>query len=71
MPKEVYRAVRADTLAPLGDFVSMDTTVADDKLSNKIYCFIRYSNLGLKITFVFHNGEIDGLWLGYYDRKAR
>ena len=71
MPRDVYRVVRKDTLAPLGDFVSIDKTVADDMFSNKLYCFIRYSKLGLKITYVFHGGKIDGFWLGYYDINAR
>ena len=71
MPRDVYRVVRKDTLAPLGDFVSIDKTVADDRFSNKLYCFIRYSKLGLKITYVFHGGKIDGLWLGYYDMNKR
>ena len=71
MPRDVYRVVRKDTLAPLGNFVSIDKTVADDRFSNKLYCFIRYSKLGLKITYVFHGGKIDGLWLGYYDINER
>ena len=71
MPRDVYRVVRKDTLAPLGDFVSIDKTVADNRFSNKLYCFIRYSKLGLKITYVFHGGKIDGLWLGYYDMNER
>ena len=71
MPRDVYHVVRKDTLAPLGDFVSIDKTVADDRFSNKLYCFIRYSKLGLKITYVFHGGKIDGLWLGYYDMNER
>lgn len=71
MPRDVYRVVRKDTLAPLGDFVSIDKTVADDRFSNKLYCFIRYSKLGLKITYVFHGGKIDGLWLGYSNTNAR
>jgi hypothetical protein len=71
MPRDVYHIVRKDTLAPLGDFVSIDKTVADDRFSNKLYCFIRYSKLGLKITYVFHGGKIDGLWLGYYDMNVR
>ena len=71
MPRDVYHVVRKDTLAPLGDFVSIDKTVADDRFSNKLYCFIRYSKLGLKITYVFHAGKIDGLWLGYYDMNVR
>ena len=71
MPRDVYRVVRKDTLAPLGDFVSIDKTVADDRSSNKLYCFIRYSKLGLKITYVFHGGKIDGLWLGYSNTNAK
>ena len=66
MPKDVYRIVLKDTLAPLGDFVSIDKTVADDRFLNKLHCFVRYSKLGLKITCVFHGGKIDGLWLGYF-----
>ena len=71
MPKDVYCVVRKDTLAPLGDFVSIEKTVADDRFSNKLYCFVRYTKLGLKITYVFHGGKIDGFWLGYYDLNAR
>ena len=71
MPRDVYSVVRKDTVAPLGDFVSIDKTVADDRFLNKLYCFIRYSKLGLKITYVFHSRKIDGLWLGYYDLNAR
>ena len=71
MPKDVYCVVRKDTLVPLGDFVSIEKTVADDRFSNKLYCFVRYTKLGLKITYVFHGGKIDGLWLGYYDLNAR
>ena len=71
MPRDVYLVVRKDTLAPLGNFVSIDKTVADDRFSNKLYCFIRYSKLGLKITYVFHGGKIDGLWLGYSNTNAK
>ena len=71
MPQDVYCVVRKDTLAPLGDFVSIEKTVADDRFSNKLYCFVRYTKLGLKITYVFHGGKIDGLWLGYYDTNER
>ena len=71
MPTDVYCVVRKDTLAPLGDFVSIEKTVADDRFSNKLYCFVRYTKLGLKITYVFHGGKIDGLWLEYYDTNER
>lgn len=71
MPRDVYITVRKDTLAPLGEYLSVDRTVADNSFSNKLYCFVRYSKLGLKITYVFHGGKIDGLWLGYYDLNSR
>lgn len=67
MPKDVYNIVRKDTLAPLGDFVSIEQIVVDKKYPNKLYSKIRYSKLGFLITFVFHDGLINGLWLGYYD----
>lgn len=71
MPKNVYHTVRKDTLAPLGDFVSIEKTVVDAKFPNKIYRYVRFSKLGLKITFVFYSEKIDGLWLNYYDAYAR
>ena len=71
MPKDVYRIVRDDTLAPLGTFVSNEKIEIDQRCSNKLYSMVRYSKLGLKITFVFHGGMIDGLWLGYYNTAER
>lgn len=67
MPENVYSIVRKDTLSLLGDYVSFDTILADDNFLNKVYAFVLYEKLGLKVTFVFHNGKVDGLWLGYYD----
>lgn len=71
MPKDVYDIARRDTLATLGDFLGIDEIAADKKYSNKIFSKVRYSKLGLMITFVFHAGKIDGLWLGYYDSTRR
>lgn len=71
MPRDVYNTVRNDTLAPLGDYVSVEKIVADKNCPNKLYSKVRYSKLGLNITFVFHGGMIDGLWLGYYDTTER
>ena len=67
MPQDVYCVVRKDACAPLGDFVMIEKTVADDRFSNRLYCFVRFSKLGLKITYVFYGGKIDGFWLGYYN----
>lgn len=69
MPQEVYSAVRNDTLAQLGDFVSSEGILSDENFSNRLYSFVHYEKLGLKITFVFHHGKIDGLWLGYYETE--
>lgn len=71
MPKDVYRIVRNDTFAQLGEYIAIDRTVADERLSNKLYCFVRFSKLCLRIIYVFHGGKIDGLWLGYYDTNVR
>ena len=71
MPIDVYRVVRKDTFYLLGDFISIDKTVTDDRIPNKLYCFVRFSKLGLKITYVFHNKKIDGLWLGYYNLNEK
>ena len=71
MPIDVYRVVQKDTFYPLGNFISIDKTVTDDRIPNKLYCFVRFSKLGLKITYVFHNRKINGLWLGYYDLNEK
>ena len=71
MPPEVYRAVRDDTLSPLGDYISLDRIFTDGSHPNILYSMVRFSRLGLRIKFVFHGGKIDGLWLGYYDTHER
>ncbi len=71
MPKDVYGVVRGDTLAPLGNFVAVDGITVDEGCPNKLYSKVKFTKLGLKITFVFHSGTIDGLWLGYYDTTER
>ena len=71
MPEDVYTTVRKDTLSPLGDFISVERITVDPKQPNKIYANVKFSKLGLKITFIFYGGMIDGLWLGYYDPSKR
>ncbi len=71
LPKSAYQAVRKDTLAPIGELVSVEKTVAYEKHPNIIYSYIRFSKLGLRIKFVFYSGKIDGLWFDYYDTNAR
>ena len=69
MPKDVYETARNETFLPLGEFVSFNKMIVDERYPNKLYQFVKYSKLGLKLTFVFHNKKIDGLWLGYYNDK--
>ena len=71
MPKDVYQTVRKDAVSPLGAFVALDKTVVDEGCRNRIYDLVKFTNLGLKITYVFYGGKIDGLWLGYYDMNER
>ncbi len=71
MPKDVYNTVRRDALSPLGTFVLVERTVVDEKCQNRICDLVKFSKLGLKITYVFYSGKIDGLWFGYYDMNAR
>ena len=71
MPKEVYNVVRKDTLSPIGDFINIEQIIVDSKHPAKIYSKVRFSKLGFMITYVFHGGMIDGLWLGYYDAAER
>ena len=71
MPQQVYTAVRADTLLPLGEFVGFDGEETEGEF-NQIHRFrARYTKAGLLITLVIYNEKIDGLWLGYYDSTER
>ncbi len=67
MPQKVFDTIRDDTLKPLGAFIQIEKNVAVDK--HKMCKYLRYSNLGLKITYIINDLEIDGLWLSYYDTK--
>ena len=71
MPKDIYNIVLEDTLAPIGKFISIDQLIVDEQCLNKIHSKIKFSKLGLKITFVFYEQKIDGLWLSYYDTNKR
>ena len=71
MPNNVYNTVLKDTLAPIGEFVGVEEISVDENFPNKLYSKVRYSKIGLKITFVFHAGVIDGFWLGYYNVNER
>jgi DNA-binding transcriptional MerR regulator len=65
-PLSALKRVISDTLAPLGNFVSLDKIVADGEIRNVFYCYLRYEKLGLHIRFVLHGEKIHGFWLNYY-----
>ncbi|MBE6641795.1 MAG: MerR family transcriptional regulator [Ruminococcaceae bacterium] len=71
MPMQVYEAARTDTFAQLGDYVSFDKAESDPKHPNRILHYLKFSKLGLKITYAFHNEKIYGLWLGYYNPNGK
>ena len=67
MPRDSYECMRADVMAPLGEFVGFDRVDVDNQSPNKYYQFIKYSNVGFKITYTFHDEKLSALWLAYYD----
>ena len=70
MPTEAFSSVRSDALLPLGNFLLIDGIETDDNFPQKMYAYLRFEKLGLKLTFVFCGEKIDGLWLGYYETKG-
>lgn len=65
MPRAVYERVRQDTLAPLGQLVSLDGIVNDPQHAYVFYAFATYEYLNLCIKMVFCHDLIEGLWLTY------
>ena len=54
MPESAFSAMMKDTLAPVGNFVAIETITTDPNHANIIYSFVRYEKMGLKFKFVFH-----------------
>lgn len=71
MPPSVFAKMREDTIAPLGNFLYIDTLEADKTYLNILYQHICYEKSGLKIRYVFIDNKIHGLWLGYYEPDRR
>ncbi len=65
MPREVYERIREDTLAPLGDLISLGEIVNDPCHPYVFYAFASYEHLNLCIKMVFCHDLIEGLWLTY------
>ena len=70
MPPQVYEAARKDTFEQLGDHVAFDKAETDPKHPNRITHYLKFSKLGLRITYAFHSKKIHGLWLGYYNTEG-
>ena len=66
-PLSALKRIISDVLAPLGNFVTLEKTVADSEIKNVFYCYLRYEKLGLLIKFVLHGEKIHGFWLSYYE----
>ena len=67
IPPEAFRRIREDTLAPLGEFVSVGEIEFSKSNPQIAYHFVKYQKLGLKIKYVFCENLIQGLWMGYYE----
>lgn len=65
MPISVLEEVWADTIEPLGIYLGTEKIMVAE---NIVFHFLRYEKLGLKIKYVFHNGNISGLWVDYYEK---
>ena len=71
LPKSAFEKIRNDTFEPLGSYISVEKSEKDEKYPHRFYQFVRFSKLGLKITYVIYQNKIEGLWLGYYESKER
>ena len=67
LPRDVYAVLRKDTFSVLGEFISIEKTEIDQTYPNIIYTYVRFSEFGLKIKFVFYGEKIEGFWLEYYN----
>ena len=65
MPISVFEKVWADTIEPLGIYVVTEKIMVSE---NIVFLFLRYEILGLKIKYVFHDGNISGFWVDYYEK---
>lgn len=64
-PLRAFVRIVADTLAPLGKFVSLEGVIQDTTEKNVFYSYLKYENLGLRIKTVLLDNEIHGFWLTY------
>ncbi len=65
MPPPAFEAVRAETLEPLGNFMSYGNLTASPDHPDAFIHVVCYEHLCLKITYILRDGQIDGLWMSY------
>ncbi len=66
-PLSALKSIVADTVLPLGRFISFEGITRDSGTENVYYSHLRYEKLGLRIKFVVFENKINGLWLSYYE----
>lgn len=66
-PLPAFERIVADTLSPLGNFISVESISSDETESNVFYSCLKYEKLGLRIKFVMHENTVHGFWLTYYE----
>lgn len=64
-PLIAFERIVADTLAPLGKFMSLESVIQDTTEKNVFYSYLEYEKLGLRIKIVMFEDEIHGFWLTY------
>ena len=69
MPREAYRQIRADALAPVGTFLRYGDVQIDPKLPNVILHDLIFERLTVSVKYVFHASRIYGYWVNYKERR--
>ncbi len=64
-PLLAFERIVADTLAPLGNFLSLESVIQDTTEMNVFYSYLKYEKLGLRIKHVMYEDKIHGFWLTY------
>ncbi len=69
LPPALFEKITADTVSPLGDFVTFGALVSDNNSPNVLYQYLEYEKLGMRLKFVFHGDVVHGFWQTYYDNN--
>lgn len=71
LPLRAFEKVTADTLLPLGAFVSKKDTVISPTEKDSVYINLEYEKLILIIKCVIRQNKIYGLWFSYAEKGKR